>query len=271
MARAYEHLKGLYAEIGTAFINYETYEVTYQCDAQTREHAYWLSVFKMPDPIWWGVRIGDAVHQMRAALDNLVYQLTVEHRGHKLGGTAFPILNDLSVWDEVYPTGPKAGRHTSRSGLHKLRGVSDDARAVIENLQPYHGMADMNGFGESQQTDARIRRSLFILEKLWNIDKHRVPAVVAAASFVRRLEVTEPASLPSVAVNYGWGLPFEDRTKLLFFTPHPNQEMDVKGEFQGLVLFDQSGPGDDQPVESTLAICYNDAGVALSRLESEFS
>jgi hypothetical protein len=107
--------------------------------------------------------IGDCLHNLRAALDNLAYDLAVAHTGKEplpskfASRSEFPIFTDKNL--------PKF--------FDVLGGVAPSAQAEIEGLQPYHR-------GEKLRHDF-----LWQLNKLSNIDKHRLPhpTVVATAAF----------------------------------------------------------------------------------------
>jgi hypothetical protein len=77
------------------------------------------------------VIVGEAVHGLRAALDNAVFASAL----HAAGGTLDP---DTERWLEfpVSPTAPKLGvdKATERS----LKGGPDGVRGVVEDSQPYH-------------------------------------------------------------------------------------------------------------------------------------
>lgn len=278
LERADEHIQTIHREMGLAFVEYETYGITLEYDIETHEHAWWLNVHKSPDHIRWGVLVGDAVHQMRAALDNLAYQLSlITTRGVHVPGTAFPVFTDPEQWAQVYgPAHPKAGKHTSASGEFKLRKAPDLAKARIKCLQPYEGMATMNGFAEGKQTDHRIRRSLFILEKFWNMDKHRVPATAMATAFVAPegtsgVAYSGTSIISGIPVTFAYKTPFEDRTKLAWFKPPPTgHHMKMNGEFRPHVLFEEGGPGDDQSVRSTLQTCLADVRAVVEEFRALF-
>lgn len=278
LERAQQHIDGLHSEMAKAFVEYGTYDVSHECDVQTREHAFWLNVHETPDPIRWGVLIGDSVHQSRAALDNLAYQLSlITTNGRHVGGTAFPILDHPDRWAEVFPpTSAKAGQFTSRSGEHKLRKVPPLAKDMIKSLQPSNGKAGMNRFAEGPQTDDRIRRSLLILEQFWNMDKHRVPATAITAGFLAPPDTSGIAFrgtsvLGGVPVTFGYKLPFADRTKLVSWTPlDPFGVVPMEGEFRPFVLFEEGGPGDDQSVRGTLQTCLNDVRAVVDRFRKFF-
>jgi hypothetical protein len=99
--------------------------------------------------------IGDAVHNLRSALDHLAWQLVESHAAITPGApgpdenTAFPI----------YQTAPKK----KFAALAKVQGMGPGAVSLLESLQPYN-------CGDN---------TLWELSKLDNIDKHRLLLVVA--------------------------------------------------------------------------------------------
>jgi hypothetical protein len=76
-----------------------------------------------------GLVVGDCVHNMRSALDHIVYQLVLSNPKRPAGtpniSTQFPLADTL----EGYKGQVDRGR---------IRGVRDDAAALIDLLQPYH-------------------------------------------------------------------------------------------------------------------------------------
>ena len=121
-------------------------------------------VERHPDPVRWGVVIGDVVNNLRAALDNLVWRLSVhEQARHGISPppdplpynspwrrVSFPIVTAPTAWD---PARPRC-----------LGFVRKDLWAWFERLQP---------FVTGKNTGQAVREPLAILDELWNIDKHR--------------------------------------------------------------------------------------------------
>jgi hypothetical protein len=100
--------------------------------------------------------IGDIAHNLRSALDHVVWQLVLANGGTPKpggGGTQFPIL----------PEEPKDGSLTVRTDAG---GVSPAALKIIEAAQPYSTAAD------------RYDGAPAIVHHISNTDKHREPAVV---------------------------------------------------------------------------------------------
>jgi hypothetical protein len=116
-------------------------EVVYRCFA-TRQVAM---------PMHWPLLAGEAIQNLRSALDHLVY----EKSGGK-NSTSFPIFTDRKEYEEKAP-----GR---------LKGVPEEIRAQIAEFQPFRFMPE----------DAR-HHPLAQLSSLSNRDKHRVLSTVASA------------------------------------------------------------------------------------------
>src|SRR5215472_10530934 len=98
--------------------------------------TFWITLeAEPPDDV--ALAIGDCIHNLRSALDHIVYELSCHHKkkGH-VGSTAFPIYEDRKDWDEK----DSKGKLKSTSGLYKLRAIPAGAQARIEQLQPFHGL-----------------------------------------------------------------------------------------------------------------------------------
>ncbi len=116
--------------------------------------SFWITLKRKPDDDI-ALAAGDCIHNLRSALDHIIYELSCHHRRKKhVGDTAFPILGDPDDWDQ----------RGDMSGAHKLRAIPDAARAHIELLQPYHKQQDW-GFWR--------REALLQLHQLDIADKHR--------------------------------------------------------------------------------------------------
>jgi hypothetical protein len=95
--------------------------------------------------------IGGAFHQLRAALDNLAYQLVLTNGNRPTRRTAFPVLSACAKGE--FPARTK----------QRLDGMSDGAQTIIERLQPY------NEWPERPKDTV-----LWLIDELNNIDKHRI-------------------------------------------------------------------------------------------------
>jgi hypothetical protein len=124
---------------------------------------YHLVMTEQPDPNL-AVIIGDVIHNLRSALDHLaVATVPSARKSH----ARFPIeLQDIWAKDE-------AGKYLiadderRRRFLSDIKGMSDDAKALIFQAQPY-------GAG-----DQAHRAGLGVIGRLENADKHHKLIVVA--------------------------------------------------------------------------------------------
>jgi hypothetical protein len=79
--------------------------------------------------------ISDAIHNMRAAMDYLIYQLAKLDSGVFQLGTQFPIEDHKIT---TTPSGNQIGFDISKKKM--LKGLTPDHRNRIEELQPYKGI-----------------------------------------------------------------------------------------------------------------------------------
>lgn len=114
-------------------------------------------IAKMPDPpLIIGLLIGDCVHNLRSALDHIVYALIWTNPA-RLGRppsekAMFPICDT------------RQGYLHQIKQLKRLDGIPETVAALIETLQPYHN--------REKGLDHTLH-PLWVLNKLENIDKHR--------------------------------------------------------------------------------------------------
>lgn len=111
--------------------------------------------------IEWGIIIGDAIHCLRSALDQLVAGLWTDPTNNR---TRFPICKTEREWIVDAP-----GMYWS---------VPSAYVAVFDRAQPYH------------RGDKANEHSLAILNALWNLDKHE--AIPAMALTGKRISI-EPS------------------------------------------------------------------------------
>lgn len=152
LKRGIEHVETLCGE-ARAFEDDEAYlfeserkarsakEVEYRCFAVQRKDM----------PSHWPLLAGEAIQNLRSALDHLVYELSGGNRR-----TQFPIFTDPCEFQVL--------------GSRKLKGVPEAKRALIEKAQPYRFMPE----------DA-AHHPLAQLSALSNRDKHRVLATIVSA------------------------------------------------------------------------------------------
>lgn len=131
-------------------------------------------VGQRPPVAEWGLLFGDGVHNLRAALDCLVWELAhLDGRGpENPRQVSFPVVNDQRNW-------PNAAR--------RLSSVPSQFLRRIEEIQPYNA-------GEDPQL-----HPLTVLSRLDNDDKHR--RVVSA--------IPGPGAVTMSDMNLHMGSPIE--------------------------------------------------------------
>lgn len=149
LGRALEHLLSLDDGIA-AYLDSDPVKLVREIDGRHPGRVVLSLALNSEPPMMLSVLIGDCVHNLRAALDHLVWQLVLANGGTPQGGgggTQFPIIQSLRR-DGTDPAVKVAG------------GVSPKALAIIESVQPF------------RRRDAE-NHPLAILSRLSNTDKHR--------------------------------------------------------------------------------------------------
>lgn len=151
--RAGEHLEALTGEL-SLFRARDSVDLEAKRNGD-RTQEWWIVHIRQTIPPTITLLIGDVVHNLRSALDHLVYALaTLKGPPHR--GTAFPVCTKREKFFER----TKGSRQFSpSSGMNKITGLRPLAQTFIERCQPYHGG---NGSG-----------LLISLNALENTDKHR--------------------------------------------------------------------------------------------------
>lgn len=183
----------------------------------------------LPDPgLLISMIIGDAVHNMRSALD---------HLWKRLGGTGnFPLFADLD--------GPN-NWNTHKTA--RLAPIHPNAHAIIDALQPCH---------EGQRAPSH---PLAILNKLSNIDKHEAIHVTLPRSRDTRFEFRDRAT-QNVALVIRPPVVFHDETEVLIKdvpegVVQPGMNVNIKGTL--FVAFKETGPWELKPVQEVLVRCLD--------------
>ena len=149
--RALQHLERLEVEV-KRWLGGNPYSIGIESDPERRENALWVNPLH-PPPADFSLIIGDCLHNLRSALDSLVYTLAIANHGSPLSKDIakkmqFPMTKDCDGF---------------RSSKWRIRDIPDGAQAEIEGLQPYNRRQNY------------ARDPLWVLNELSNIDKHRLP------------------------------------------------------------------------------------------------
>jgi hypothetical protein len=120
--------------------------------------------------------VGDAVANMRSALDYVAYELARHHvveMGGEMGdeeeaATAFPIHVNQASFDRFFVVG--------RRGPVRNRLYGDVERKALQCVQPFALADEARAVGVEPSTDPQddlLTDHAYALNAVWNIDKHR--------------------------------------------------------------------------------------------------
>src|SRR5829696_155048 len=96
LGRAIHHLNSIQAEM-EAWLEEHPYRIWPEPDVDSTKKLLWVEVLKPPPAAELSVIIGDCIHNLRSALDNLAFELASAYQGASLsskieGDSGFPIL-----------------------------------------------------------------------------------------------------------------------------------------------------------------------------------
>jgi hypothetical protein len=168
-------LFGQIMESAASFREGEHYEIvrwdnaSYATDPLVR--VQWRYRVLNPTPEDWAYLTGDAVNNMRSALDHALAEVARSVQGMtdeqvQKSRLQFPICDTADVFNKAV------------KALRKL--LSQEVIDTLEQLQPYHGEPD------------RYEHDLAMLRDLSNLDKHRQLTIVTHAVFGAKVTI-EPA------------------------------------------------------------------------------
>ena len=161
--RAYEHRDALEREID-AVLNGERHQIqlSAKLDPDTGYHVF--RVAAMPDEwrLHVAVVLGDVVHCLRSALDQIAWQLVLNHSGRP-----------KNVKEKTLIDFPIKYRRKALTSTYAFGKVARGDRAILDVAQPYKGTGNPN------------LRGLALLQQLSNRDKHRVlsPILISTMNF----------------------------------------------------------------------------------------
>ena len=167
---------------------------------------------KIPVPVAIPLIIGDALQNLRSALDYLVWELVLAANGNPTNKHMFPICDTHDAFKEQVRRG-------------RLDGIAPDAIAEIEGLQP---------FNTGQDTERAVLR---ILDTFTNINKHRRLLLAALATHHSQTEFIGTQSGHSVQNTL---TPRYDNAEIAVGpAPILGDEMEVKGDALFFITFQE--------------------------------
>ena len=214
--RAWEHIEQLKAET-SAFFDTKPYRIVTEEEPQGAQKLvhYLFRVDRQP-PARLRLIMGDAIHNLRAILDNLVWGLGQRCGEPPSSGLKFRLFIDEAEFIQ--------------KGLPRLQKAfaskAPKAIDLIRDLQPYQRRDDPTG------------HLLWILNRLSNQEKHDVPLVVAA---VHNLHVVVPSRrIPGAG--HIIPSPIQDGAELIGMSfPKNNPPPNIEPKVTASIAFDKQG------------------------------
>ena len=235
--RALQHLRSLETE-ARRWRQGHPYRVTHEPDPQTSKKRIRVEVLEQP-PAAIRLLIGDCVHNLRSALDNLIYELLVARHGDP-PPTKFVEYSEFPIFSQ--PMSAKARKR-------RIGGIAPVVRTIIEGLQPYNR-------GQKFASDP-----LWVLHELSRIDKHRLPLVVLMVPAAFAFFKGEPTGAPVGISKIEWNpRPIEDDAIIAWYEPDPNyphKEIEVDLTHIFGIGFGQGSPASGWEITMTLKRIYH--------------
>jgi hypothetical protein len=165
LRRAQEHIAAA-GEAAAAWLSTDAYTIDRRTDATTGVTEALVRLRGQPPPEL-ALLVGDAVHNLRAALDHAMYEAAVR----RARGVLAPAI-EATIAFPVVSTGDDT-KFASEAG-QRLKGVSGRVRDVVRQEQPYL-------WNSAEHPEAYRFHPIWKVNALDSIDKHRRVTVTAAA------------------------------------------------------------------------------------------
>lgn len=226
IARAGQHFVELERQIGT-FLDPKNnaYPVTTQVESDGSKHTFRLAHPKRAPVEDWGLLVGDIVHNLRASLDHIAWQLALKKSCTPSFGTEYPVFKSR---DDYFAK-------NRRGGPWKIRCIDAAAQTVIEKTQPYNAPNP-------------ALSGLWVVHTLDITDKHQIIPVLASSQ--RAMKFTAytgghvmPTPPPGGLEIFSF-MPLEHDAIMAILTLNPpDPKVEVKGEFAFTVIFGEKTIG----------------------------
>lgn len=251
LQRAYAHLQDV-ESCAAKFLARKPYDIAPDDETYPGKRAFWITLNELPsDTI--SLATGDAIHNARAALDHIVYELSALMEPDP-EDTGFPLIHTPKDWDRR----KRNGGLNKGSGKHKTR-LSGQAQAVIKRLQPMNGL-DLTKIDR----DTITRRKLVDLHNLDILDKHKKLNVAVAHVEVTPIAWYGDEAFPGFDHVFTGSLDLDTRTELVRLKGIP--KVDVQSIPQIHVTLSEGGAG-NPPIADHLRNLFMGVGIVLSELQ----
>jgi hypothetical protein len=257
VSRAYEHIAAV-EQLAQDWLDTDAYTIRREVDPETG-HTVCKARIKSPPPVEIGLAAGDAVHNLRSALDHVVYHFAERHHPGPLPleveeSLMFPIVGNQNSKGEPADGALIFREIVARRNLANL--LPSNVLRYVKSIQPYHWPGD--GFRHHW---------LWLVHDLDRIDKHRRIHVTAAS--LRMPYVSSPGDPSDIDIEWGHAgdAPVNDGDVLLTFS---GAEEGVNAHLSRAVALDE-GPAKGQEISLLLDLLASRVEVWVGSLTGEIS
>jgi hypothetical protein len=236
--------------------------VNVECDDEGREYRFYVDEIESLDPVW-PVILGEALDDLRSALDHLIYELHVR-RFH--GAPPADVAEDCAFPIRIKEKKDTKGVAVPTSSWRQIKRLKRRDRDRIERLQPYKGWGDRD---PATKPIGQLRRVLWDIHQLSVMQRryglHPVPIVAT------------PVPHPPFPHRFGFkghpatGIPLVSYSCVdcwTFTTAPPQALMDPHPSVYSAVGIDGAGQGVD--VLPMLGGCILGVAVIIDRFIDRF-
>ena len=243
--RALDHIDALDRSI-KAWLDSDAYTITKEIKEEGgNEQTSFIAHIPDPLPDDWSPLIGDAVHNLRSALDHIALALNAKGYADANNGAFLPVRAETAfefpiIGDEN--ADGKLGEGAAmfhKAATRRLREAPAGAVAAIDLAQPYKRGKDFRD------------HPLWLVFDLDRVDKHRKLVAAGAATPASSHQMQFHGLL--IEATLGWSGPVHDQLDLAhWIQPIGTPEPDHQVRFVRGVAFDEGMPGFGMPVVKTL-------------------
>jgi hypothetical protein len=205
-----------------------------------------VKVVMPPDVfVHYSIIAGEIIGHARSALEHAVWEMVP---APIVGRTGFPVFTIETKADKLKPNDGYYDHH----GIGKIEGINASAAAIIKAAQP---------FGPDYETNL-----LYILNKLWNRDKHQLLNFCAAYPVAIMMYNVRPLNTKLLEqIRIAIPPKVKDGTEL-FRERHPGSDVQVHAEIASRGVIFDGGIVDTKPVLQLLLKLIQDSDRIIDSL-----
>jgi hypothetical protein len=205
IGRADEHLRTLNDEMDR-WGDLNPMSFGHSVNRDGTEHLFHLQMRPPPDVWRWAQLFGDAIHNLRCALDHIVYALAVVATGDD------PPQDDYRLELPICDSGAAFKKRQDR-----IRSLTLPMQAAVEGFQPYNRRQERTGFA-----------SLEWLRTLDDIDKHRALQLAVPRPIFKEGSINAERGTFKAELFHGPMVHGAQIVRVTLQTPDPNLDIDLK-------------------------------------------